>query len=109
MSILQDAVAGRAILRPWTVDLYHRALESGWLEESTALELLDGFIVRKEPDRLCVQRLLKLTPLVDARGCTLQIQQPIQFPPDSEPGPDVSVVRGVDDDDRGGQVARRLP
>lgn len=72
-SILEDAAAGRAIIRPWTVDLCRRAIEHGWLEESTAFELLDGFVVRKDRaaagedpvtigdrHRLAVQRLVKL-------------------------------------------------
>lgn len=74
-SILQDAAAGRAIIQPWTVDLYHHAIEQGWLEERTAFELLDGFVVRKDRatagenpvtvgdrHRLAVQRLVKLAP-----------------------------------------------
>jgi Uma2 family endonuclease len=114
-SILQDAAAGRAIVQPWTVDLYHRAIESGWFEESAAFELLDGFIVRKDRatagedpvtigdrHRLAVQRLVKLAPLFEPLGCTLQIQQPIQLPPENEPEPDASVIRGSDDDYRNG-------
>jgi Uma2 family endonuclease len=114
-SILQDATAGRAIIQPWTVDLYHRALAQGWLEESAAFELLDGFIVRKDRaragedlvtigdrHRLGVQRLVKLAALFEPLGCTLQVQQPIQLPPTSEPEPDGSVVRGTDDDYRDG-------
>lgn len=114
-SILQDATAGRAIILPWTVDLYHRAVTQGWLEESTAFELLDGFIVRKDRaragedlltigdrHRLAVQRLVKLAPLFEPLGCTLQVQQPIQLPPANEPEPDGSVIRGTDDDYRDG-------
>ncbi len=112
-SILQDATAGRAIIQPWTVDLYHHAIAQGWLEENTAFELLDGFIVRKDRastgedlmtigdrHRLAVQRLVKLAPLFEPLGCTLQVQQPIQLPPTSEPEPDGSVIRGTDDDYR---------
>ncbi len=114
-SILQDATAGRAIIQPWTVELYHRALAEGWLEESTAFELLDGFIVRKDRakagedlvtvgdrHRLAVQRLVKLAPRFEPIGCTLQVQQPIQLPPTNEPEPDGSVIRGADDDYRDG-------
>jgi Uma2 family endonuclease len=114
-SILEDATAGRAIIQPWTVELYHRALAEGWLEESTAFELLDGFIVRKDRakagedlvtvgdrHRLAVQRLVKLAPRFDPLGCTLQGQQPIQLPPTNEPEPDGSVIRGSDDDYRDG-------
>lgn len=114
-SILRDATAGRAIIQPWTVDLYHRALAEGWLEESTAFELLDGFIVRKDRakagedlgtigdrHRLAVQRLVKLAPYFEPLGCTLQVQQPIQLPPTNEPEPDASSIRGTDDDYRDG-------
>ena len=114
-SILQDATAGRAIIQPWTVDLYHRAIAEGWLEESTAFELLDGFVVRKDRakagedlvtigdrHRLAVQRLVKLAAHFEPLGCTLQVQQPIQLPPTNEPEPDASSVRGADDDYRDG-------
>lgn len=114
-SILQDATEGRAIVQPWTVDLYHRAMAEGWLEESTAFELLDGFVVRKDRakagedlvtigdrHRLAVQRLVKLAARFDTLGHTLQVQQPIQLPPTNEPEPDGSVIRGSDDDYRNG-------
>ena len=114
-SILQDAAEGRAIVQPWTVDLYHRAIAEGWLEESAAFELLDGFIVRKDRakagedlvtvgdrHRLAVQRLVKLAPRFEPLGHTLQVQQPIQLPPTNEPEPDGSVIRGTDDDYRNG-------
>ena len=114
-SILQDAAEGRAIVHPWTVDLYHRAIAEGWLEESTAFELLDGFIVRKDRaetgedlvnigdrHRLAVQRLVKLAVRFEPLGHTLQVQQPIQLPPTNEPEPDGSVIRGLDDDYRDG-------
>jgi len=117
-SILHDATAGRAIIQPLTVDLYHRAIAEGWLEESAAFELLDGFIVRKDRakagedlvtigdrHRLAVQRLVKLAPHVEPLGCTLQVQQPIQLPPTNEPEPDASIIRGVDDDYRDGPLA----
>jgi Uma2 family endonuclease len=114
-SILQDATEGRAIVQPWTVELYHRAIAAGWLEENAAFELLDGFIVRKDRaragedlvtigdrHRLAVQRLVKLAARFEPPGHTLQVQQPIQLPPTNEPEPDGSVMRGIDDDYRNG-------
>jgi hypothetical protein len=119
-TILQEATEGRAIIQPWTVGLYHRAVDEGWIEESTAFELLDGFIVRKDRaragedpvtigdrHRLAVQRLLKLAPQFAPFGHTLQLQQPIQLPPTNEPEPDGSVVRGVDEDYRDGPPRAR--
>jgi Uma2 family endonuclease len=114
-SLLQVASEGRAIVLPLRVDQYYRAIAEGWLEESTAFELLDGFIVRKDRakagddlvtigdrHRLAVQRLVKLAARFEPLGHTLQVQQPIQLPPTSEPEPDGSVIRGVDDDYRNG-------
>jgi Uma2 family endonuclease len=114
-SILRDASEGRAIVHPWTVDLYHHAIAEGWLEESAAFELLDGFIVRKDRakagedlvtigdrHRLAVQRLVKLAARFEPLHHTLHVQQPIQLPPTSEPEPDGSVIRGSDDDYRNG-------
>ena len=82
------------------------------MEETTAFELLDGFIVRKDRakdlvtigdrQRLAVQRLVKLAARFEPLAHTLQVQQPIQLPPTNEPEPDGSVIRGLDDDYRNG-------
>jgi hypothetical protein len=47
-TILQEAAAGRATIVAWTVEQYHRAIESGLVPDDTAVELLDGFIIRKD-------------------------------------------------------------
>lgn len=110
-TILQEAVAGRAILVPWTVAQYHRAIAAGLVPEDAALELLDGFIVRKDRatagddpmtigdrHRIAVLRLAQTAPSFEALGCFLQTQQPVSLPPASEPEPDGAVVRGQVDD-----------
>ena len=43
-TILQEAAAGRARIVAWTVEQYHRAIESGLIPEDTAVELLDGLL-----------------------------------------------------------------
>ena len=111
MSILEEAAAGRAIIRRWTVKSYHRAIKNGFLAEDPAFELLDGFIVRKDRakagedpmsigdrHRVAVQRLVKLASQFEHFQCTLQVQQPIALPPINEPEPDGSVIEGTDDD-----------
>jgi Uma2 family endonuclease len=110
-TILQEAAAGRATIVPWTVDQYHRAIESGLVPEDTAVELLDGFIVRKDRakagespmtigdrHRIVVVRLAHSAPLFEPLGCFLQSQQPVSLPPSHEPEPDGAVVRGHLDD-----------
>jgi Uma2 family endonuclease len=110
-SILQEAAAGRAFIKPWTVDEYHRAIELGMLDEDPTYELIDGFIVAKDRaaagedimtvgdrHRIVVNRLVQLSPEFPPRGCFLQSQQPIVVPPHNEPEPDIAIVRGSVDD-----------
>ncbi len=119
-TILQEAVAGRARLVPWAVDQYHRAIESGLLAEDPAVELIDGFVVRKDRakagedpitigdrHRIAVVRLAHAAHSFQPLGCFLQTQQPVSLPPSSEPEPDGAVVRGRIDDylDRPPQAA----
>lgn len=110
-TILQEAAAGRATIVAWTVEQYHRAIQGGVLPDDTAVELLDGFIVRKDRakagegrmtigdrHRVAVVRLAHLAPLFEPLGCFLQSQQPVSLPPAHEPEPDGAVVRGRIDD-----------
>ena len=110
-TILQEAAAGRATIVPWTVEQYHRAIETGFLPEDTFVELIDGFIVHKDRaragedpmtigdrHRIAVLRLAQSAPAFERLGCFLQTQQPISLPPKNEPEPDGAVVRGGIDD-----------
>src|SRR4051794_25621811 len=110
-SILEEAVAGRAMIPPWTVEQYHSAVENGLLAEDPAFELLDGFIVRKDRakagedpttigdrHRIAVTRLARRAAEFDPHGCFLQSQQPVPLPPHNEPEPDIAIIRGVLDD-----------
>jgi Uma2 family endonuclease len=110
-SILQEAAAGRATIVAWTIEQYHRAIASGLVPEDTSVELLDGFIVRKDRakagedpmtigdrHRVAVVRLAHSAPLFETLGCFLQTQQPVSLPPAHEPEPDAAVVRGRIDD-----------
>jgi Uma2 family endonuclease len=47
---------------------------------------------------MAVLRLQRLLPQFEAFGCFLQVQQPITLPPNNEPEPDLSVIRGSIDD-----------
>jgi Uma2 family endonuclease len=110
-TILQEAAAGRATVVPWTVEAYRRALAEGLLPEDTAVELIEGFIVRKnraqagdnpmtigDRHRVAVLRLAQSAPAFEQHGCFLQTQQPVSLPPASEPEPDAAVIRGTIDD-----------
>src|SRR5437867_8964693 len=110
-SILEDALAGRARIVPWTVERYHAAIASGLLAETTTTELIDGFIVHKDRakagedpmtigdrHRVAVLRLAQLSHSFEPLGCFLQTQQPISLPPKDEPEPDAAIVLGSIDD-----------
>ena len=110
-TILQEAAAGRATIVPWTVERYHRAIETGLVPEDTSVELIDGFIVQKDRakagedpmtigdrHRIAVLRLAQTAPAFERFDCFLQTQQPISLLPISEPEPDGAVVGGGIDD-----------
>ena len=110
-TILDEAAAGRATIVPWTVEQYQRAIAAGVLPDDPAVELLDGFIVRKDRakagedpvtigdrHRVVVLRLAQCAPRFDAVGSFLQTQQPVSLPPSNEPEPDAAVARGTIDD-----------
>ncbi len=84
-------------LHQFTVDQYHRLAESGVLTENDRVELIEGWIVDK----------MTHDPPHDATISLLQAELPPRLPPDrivriqsaittaeSEPEPDVAVVKG---------------
>jgi Uma2 family endonuclease len=80
-----------------TVEEYHRLLESGVLGNTNRLELIDGVLVRQmthNPPHAATVDLTQglLRPLLTSEW-HLREQKPITLS-DSEPEPDVGVVRG---------------
>jgi Uma2 family endonuclease len=85
-------------LARFTVDQYHRMIESGAFTENDPIELIDGWVVRKMPKGPAheyvtgvVEELLRerLPP-----GWHVRNQAPITLS-ESEPEPDLSIVRGM--------------
>jgi Uma2 family endonuclease len=106
-TIIDDAAAGRAKLKGLTVEQYDALIENGWFSSDPRTELIDGFIVQKDRShvgedpmtigdrhRMAVERLSRFKGEFDSFGCYLQNQQPIVIPPDHEPEPDGSVIKG---------------
>jgi Uma2 family endonuclease len=83
--------------RRFTVEQYHRMIRQRILTEADDVELLEGWIVRKEPKnpphrvatRLLRQALEKTVP----PGWYVDTQEPVTLA-DSEPEPDAAIVRG---------------
>lgn len=106
-TIYQDIAAGRAHPVGLTVDAYDYMIEHHLLDEDTTTELIDGVIVKKDRSavgedpmsvgdrhRAVVLRLAALNSQFGPLDCYLQTQQPIVLPPDNEPEPDASIIRG---------------
>ena len=89
-----------ACQRRITVDEYHRMIEAGILGEDEHVQLLSGTLVamtpQGRPHARVVQRLNRL--LVRAVGDDLEVltQLPLTLLDESEPEPDLAVVRAED-------------
>jgi hypothetical protein len=84
-------------MRRFTVDEYHRMIDAGILDETDRVELLEGSVVVKMPrnpphDGTIQIARKRLTPVLGP-GWDLRIQSAVTLA-DSEPGPDLAVVRG---------------
>jgi Uma2 family endonuclease len=80
----------------FTVDQYHRMIDTGVLTEDDRVELIRGEIVPKMPigDRhvRCVNRLNRLVTRLTADDIVVSVQNPVVLT-DSEPEPDVVLYR----------------
>ena len=96
-----------------TLDQYVRMIKEGILPEGEPIELLDGFLVRKDRAKAgedpmtvgfehiwAVQNLGRVLAEAERRGCHVRLQQPIAIPPDGAPEPDGAIARGSIDDYR---------
>ena len=81
-----------------SVDRYERMVAAGLVTSDDRVELLEGILVpkmSKSPDhRLCVLLVCEVIRSALATGWHIQSEQPIRMD-DSEPGPDVAVIRGA--------------
>jgi Uma2 family endonuclease len=87
-------------LRRISVDEYHRMIETGILGEDEKVQLIDGMLVamtpQGRPHAFVIQELNRL--LVRALGDDFKVltQLPLTLGGDSEPEPDLAVVRAQD-------------
>jgi Uma2 family endonuclease len=90
----------REHLRPISVDEYHRMIAAGILDEDEKVQLIDGMLVamtpQGRPHAFVIQELNRL--LVRALGDDFKVltQLPLTLGEDSEPEPDLAVVRAQD-------------
>lgn len=89
---------GALPMRPFTVDEYHRLIETGILTDEDAVELLEGWIAlkmpRNPPHDAVLSRLLNRILGPRLPGGWFCRGQSAMSTADSAPEPDVAVVRG---------------
>ena len=95
--LITPFVGGTPPARQFTVDEYHRMIETGILSENDRVELLDGWILEMSPigpPHSTAVRLI-LAALQDKlpSGWIVGTQDPITLD-NGEPQPDITVVRG---------------
>ncbi len=95
------AVRAEYPMHRFTVEEYHRLAAAGVLSEDDSLELLEGWLVEKMTKSprhdACITRIERLLRRVLPHGWMIRIQSAVTTK-DSEPEPDLAIVRDKDDD-----------
>jgi Uma2 family endonuclease len=102
-STMDDVLAESGVQRRrFTAEEYHRLAEVGILHEDDRVELIEGEIIIMAPIGLrhatCVALLNRELTLALGRRAFLWPQNPVRLFPDTEPQPDVVILRERADD-----------
>jgi Uma2 family endonuclease len=85
----------------FTLDEYHRLIDSGFFAENERIELIRGEIIemiaKETAHSFCCTRLNKELISILSRQAILRCQDPILLSSNSEPEPDFAIVRIRDD------------
>jgi len=85
------------VRRRFTVVEYHSMGQAGILSEDDRVELLEGEVVQKSPigkrHAACVNRLNRMLSVQVGREAIVSVQNPIRVGVESEPQPDVALLR----------------
>lgn len=81
----------------WSVDEYHRMAASGLLDETDRVELIEGELVDMAPigsrHAFRVDRIARALQFAMGRAFLVRVQNPILLDEQSEPQPDIAVVK----------------
>ena len=88
--------------KQFTIDEYNRLAELGFFHEDDRVELIKGEIIPMAAkgtlhSTFCRRLIRELSKLIGNQA-TLQSQDPIIIPPNSEPEPDIAILKNKDDD-----------
>ncbi len=94
-------MSAQCVRRRFTVDEYHLMARTGILQEDDRLELLEGEIVEMAPigsrHAACVNRLNGILSERLGGQAIVSVQNPIRLDEQSEPQPDLTLLRPRDD------------
>ena len=86
----------------FTIDEYNRLAELGFFHEDDRVELIKGEIIpmaaKGTLHSTFSRRLIRELSKLITNQATLQSQDPIIIPPNSEPEPDIAILKNKDDD-----------
>jgi Uma2 family endonuclease len=78
----------------FSVDAYHRMGEVGILSPGERTELIDGEIIQMPPvGSPHIGAVIALTRLFQASGAVISVQNPVRMSDQSEPEPDIALLR----------------
>src|SRR5687767_4018897 len=101
MTLLSPSPATTPRPRRWTLDEYYRMGELGWFADQR-VELIDGEVVEMPPKKdvhvACVSLVAKAVARAFGPGYWVRTQDPLHLINESEPEPDVAVVKGSERD-----------
>lgn len=87
------------IAAKWSLDDYHKMIEAGLLDDRS-VELINGAIVRMVPEGIahafCCRSTAKYLRVILGDRAEISEAHPISLPNDSEPEPDLAIVRTPD-------------
>ncbi|MBD2595057.1 Uma2 family endonuclease [Nostoc spongiaeforme FACHB-130] len=87
--------------RKFTVQQYHKMIESGILTENERVELIRGEIIEISPigtkHAACVNRLINLLVQLLGKRVIVAAQNPVELSDNSQPQPDVALLKPRDD------------
>lgn len=98
---MEVAVTVQLLRRKFTVEQYHKMVESGILTENDRVELIRGEILEMSPigtkHAACVNRLVNLLIQLLGKRIILASQNPVALNNNSEPQPDVALLKPSED------------
>lgn len=90
-------MAVQLLRRRFTVEEYHRMAQAGIFSEDDRVELIEGEIVAMTPigsrHAACVGRLTHIFASIVGERAIVWVQNPLRLGPDSEPQPDLALLR----------------